>query len=141
MGSLYNRHLDFPKPINKTYFFLSVVFSYGVFCLDPQTMFYDKAYDFKFLYNDFSVKGNMSFVVASIYMYIFLFITFRAATSFITDKLLKSIFYTLMIDSIVSIINVIIFGDYNPIESIVVRNCFVVLAMLYAYYILPHDEQ
>ncbi len=120
---------------------ISVSIVYAIFCLDPQNMFGDKSYDFKFLYNDFSENGNMAWFISSIYMNVFLFITFRAATSLIADKIVKSVFYALMVDSIVSIVNISVFGYYNPIESIVIRNSFVILAMLYAYFILPHGKQ
>lgn len=82
----------------------------------------------------------MAWFVGAIYQYVFAFITYRAACSYINHKLIKSVFYALMVDALISLLNVIIFGCYNSVETILIRNVFVVLAMLYAYLVLPHES-
>jgi hypothetical protein len=141
MTRLYNRHLDFPKKIKKGWFVASVTFLYAVFCVDPNILMGDIVFDFSLFNNDFREEGYFAWFVASVYNYVFSFITFRCATAYVSDKLIKSIFYALTIDAVISLFNTIIFGCYNPIESAVVRNVFVILAMFYAYFILAdHDN-
>jgi hypothetical protein len=137
---LYNRHLDFPKNINKGWFVSVVAILYMIFCIDPNLLMVEITFNFKLFNNDFNEEGYFAWFVASIYNYVFAFVTFRCATAYVNDKLVKSIFYALTIDALISLLNTIIFGCYNPIESAVIRNVFVILAMFYAYFILPHDS-
>jgi hypothetical protein len=137
---LFVKFLDFPKKVRKTFFVVSVTLMYAFFCLDPDTLFNDKTYDFKLFNNDFSEVGYMAWFLSTMYLHTFLFITFRCATVLIQDRLIKSIFYALLMDSVFSILNTIFWGYYNPVESIIARNVFVIIALLYAYFIL-HESR
>lgn len=137
---LYSKMLDFPKKVHPELFTLSVTILYGIFCIDPTSLFDNKSYDYHLFYNDFNESGYLAWFIASLYQNTFALIAYRAACSYIAHRLIKSIFYALMFDALINIINVIIFGCYNPIEAIIIRNVFVILAVLYAYFVLPHDK-
>ena len=137
---LYHKHLDYPKRIRKGWFISTLLLLYGLFCLDLTDILLDHKLDYDLFLNDFRGEGYLAWFVGGMLIYLFQFITFRCATIMIKDRLIKSIFYALTIDAAISMVNVLLFGLYNPIVSILIRNGFVVLAMLYAYFILPNEN-
>ena len=137
---LYSKYLDFPKKLRQGYFIVTIVFLYMVFSMDLSTLLANYTVDFRLFNNDFTQECHLSWFVNIVLWFIFDFVCFRAATAMIKNKLIKSIFYALSIDAIFSIANIVIFGDFNPVASILVRNIFVILALIYSYFILPHTN-
>ncbi len=133
---LYNKHLDFPKKLNPTRFLIWVTLFYVIFCVDPNQLFADKSFEAKLFFNDFNESGYLAWFINTLYLYGFLFIAFRGACVMIQHRLIKSIFYALYIDSVISFVNTLIFGYYNPVTSIIIRNVSIIIAMLYSYFIL-----
>lgn len=148
---LYNKYLDFPKKIHQGRFVAALILLYALFTLNPNKylqettiqaiVIWDYTINPILFFNDFTIEGSVAYFVTSMYYYFYLLVITYAATVHITHRLFKSMFYAATIDSIISIINVIIFGSLDLTESAIIRNVFVILALLYAYFILAdHDN-
>lgn len=137
---LYLKYCDFPKRLNVRAFAAFVAVMYALFCFDPDFFVGGMSFKFNLFNNNFNEPNYLSWFISSIYLHSFLIGAYRASCVLIKDRLVKSVFYALMIDSIISLLNTIIWGYYNPTASIIIRNIFVTIAVLYAYFILPHER-
>lgn len=135
--------VKFPTSIKPKYLLLQVVVMYALFCFDSSNYFGNKVYNYTLFCNDFSQKGEFAWFVSAIETAMFLFIISYAACVYSADRLAKSIFFAISIDSVFTILNTIMFGYYEHISAIVVRNLFIILALLFAYFILftPNDTR
>jgi hypothetical protein len=130
--------IDFPKGLDKNVFFVEMIIFYFLFSFQPEN-YLPESVCFKFFANDFKEVGLLVWFFQALVMQGFILLITRTGTILIQDRLIKSIFYALFIDSIFSIINTIFFGYYVSEISLVVRNVAVILAMIYAYFILYHE--
>jgi len=127
--------IDFPKGLDKNVFFVEMVIFYFLFSFQPEN-YLPESICLKLFGNDFNEPGLLVWFFQALVMQGFILLITRTGTILIQDRLIKSIFYALFIDSIFSIINTIFFGYYVSEISLVVRNVAVILAMIYAYFIL-----
>lgn len=127
--------IDFPKGLDKNLFFVEMILFYFLFSFQPENYFPEQI-DFCLFNNDFSEPGLLVWFIQALVLQGFILLITRTGTILIQDRLIKSIFYSLFIDSIFSILNTIFFGYYVSEVSLIVRNVAVILAMIYAYFIL-----
>jgi len=127
--------IDFPKGLDKNVFFVEMVIFYFLFSFQPENHL-PESICLKLFGNDFNEPGLLVWFFQALVMQGFILLITRTGTILIQDRLIKSIFYALFIDSIFSILNTIFFGYYVSEVSLVVRNVAVILAMIYAYFIL-----
>jgi hypothetical protein len=132
--------IDFPKGLDKNIFFVEMVVFYFLFSFQPENYLPDEV-DFYFFNNDFREPGLLVWFFQALVMQGFILLITRTGTILIQDRLIKSIFYSLFIDSIFSILNTIFFGYYVSEVSLIVRNVAVILAMIYAYFVLYNETQ
>lgn len=131
--------IDFPKGFDKNVFFVLMVVFYAAFAMEHES-YLPVTLDAKLFNNDFNEPGMLCWFVSSLIMQFFILLITRTGTILINDRLVKSIFYALFIDSNFEILNTIFFGYYVSEVSLVVRNVAVILAMIYAYFILYNAE-
>ena len=134
--------VKFPTYLNTNILLVQVLIMYCAFCFGFANRFEDTVYNFVLFKNDFSTKGTLAWVLSSLEVSIFCLIITRAACVYAPNRLAKSIFFALMIDSFFSILNTIIFGFNENVYAIIARNGFVILALIYSYFILfPYDPK
>ena len=127
--------IDFPKGLDKNVFFVLMIIFYIAFAVEHES-YLPTTINFKLFNNDFTEPGMFCWFVSSLIMQFFILLITRTGTILIQDRLIKSIFYALFIDSNFEILNTIFFGYYVSEFSLIVRNLAVILAMIYAYFIL-----
>ena len=127
--------IDFPKIFTKNVFFAQMVSLFILFSVNPESIL-PATIDLHCFSNDFNNDGELVWFYQSLCMQFFILLVTRTGTILINDRLVKSIFYALFIDSIVSILNTIIFGYSLNEFSLIIRNVTVIISMSYAYFIL-----
>lgn len=132
--------VKFPTSINTNWLLAQVIIMYCLFCFGFANKYEHSVYDYVLFKNDFKIAGTLAWVLASLEVSVFTFIITRAACVYATNRVVKSMFFALMIDSVFSILNTIIFGFYENTYSILARNGFVVIAILYSYLILFNND-
>jgi hypothetical protein len=116
--------IQFPSHYNRSLFVLAMVLIYVFFCI-PKTWFDETVWWYLQTYNDYLLIGSMAFV----------------GCVEIQNKLIKSVFFAIIWDSIFSIINFSIFADeYNAMSSLF-RNGSMVVSFFYAYLVLFGDRK
>lgn len=128
--------VKFPTSINTNWLLVQVLIMYCLFCFGFANKYEYSVYDYVLFQNDFRIVGTLAWVLTSLETSIFIFIISRAACVYANNRLAKSIFFALMIDSVFSIFNTIIFGFNENFYSIFIRNGFIILALIYSYLIL-----
>lgn len=131
--------IDFPKGFDKNVFFVLMIVFYAAFAMEHES-YLPITFDAKLFNNNFNEPGMLCWFVSSLIMQGFILLLTRTGTILIQDRLVKSIFYALFIDSNFEILNTIFFGYYVSEVSLVVRNVAVILAMIYAYFILYNAD-
>lgn len=125
--------MKFPEPIKDRSFLVLIILCYMVF---PFTTEFNHTWKFCLFKNDLSDEFVTNWLANQLIAEIFIFLLTWQACGITSNRLLKSIFYAIMLDSIYTSTLAILFG-YNPsVYLAIVRYSFVILAMLYAYYIL-----
>lgn len=125
--------MKFPEPIKDKSFLVLIILCYMVF---PSTPEFNHTWKFCLFKNDLSDEFVTNWLANQIIAEIFIFLLSWQACGLTQNRLLKSIFYAIMLDSIYTSVLAILFG-YDPSVCLgIVRYSFVILAMLYAYYIL-----
>ena len=127
--------IDFPKNFNKNVFFTQMVSLFILFSVNPESIL-PSTIDLHCFNNDFNNEGELVWFWEALCLQSFILLITRAGTILIEDRLVKSLFYALFIDSIFSIFNTLIFGYSLNEYSLIIRNLTIILAMSYAYYIL-----
>lgn len=124
---------QFPKSFSKTIFIFILSFIYGViYCAPPN----ENTHNFILFANDFNVKGRLWWFIQTMADYILIGTISYAACVESKDRLLKSIFFAILIDSMLSGINLIMFSDiYNDLSTSL-RNGGMSSSFLFAYVIL-----
>ena len=125
--------MKFPEPIEDRIFLVLAILCYLVF---PFTTEFEGTTDFQLFKNDLNDKIVTNWLSNQLIAEIFIFLLTWQACGITQNRLLKSIFYAIMLDSVYTSVLAILFG-YDPSVCLgVVRYSFIILAMLYAYYIL-----
>ena len=124
--------MDFPKAIGDKYFLWLVIIFYSLFSIDPEM----PEIDFQLFKNDLGQFDVSSWLFSQLIAEIFIFLVTWQACAIISNRLLKSIFYAIMIDSAITAIFALLFGYYTSVSIQLLRNSFTCLAMFYAYFIL-----
>lgn len=132
--------VKFPTSINTNWLLVQVVIMYCLFCFGFANKYENSVHDYVLFKNDFRQPGTLAWVLSSLEVSIFTFIITRAACVYADNRLAKSIFFALMIDSVTSVFNTLIFGFYENVYSIIIRNGFVILALIYSYLILFNND-
>lgn len=126
---------SFPKTYSRNKFIAILLVMFFFFCFEADK----KAYNFELFYNDFRIKGMLSWFLISLNLYAFIGLISFVACVEIKNQLIKAIFFSLIWDSIFNIVNLIIFGhSFHPIITCT-RNMSTVLALLYAYFVLFNE--
>ena len=124
--------MDFPKPIKDKYFLGLIIVFYTLFSVDPEL----PALDFRLFANDLGEFDVSSWLFSQLIAEMFIFLLSWQACANTSNRLIKSIFYAIMIDSAITAIFAILFGYYTSLSILLIRNLFTSLAMFYAYFIL-----
>jgi hypothetical protein len=132
--------IDFPKGFDKNVFFVLMILFYIGFSVEHET-YLPESVDFILFNNDFNEIGYLAWTTTALMMQLFILLLARTGTILIKERLVKSLFYAIFIDSNFEIINTIVFGYYVSEVSLIVRNVAVILAMIYAYFILYNETQ
>jgi hypothetical protein len=127
--------IDFPKNFNENTFFILVICFYCLFSIHFENYLPDSL-DLNLCKNDFNESGMVVWFFETLLGQFFILLLTRTGTILIKDRLVKSLFYAMFIDSMFSILNTLIFGYYVSDFSLLIRNISVILAMIYAYFIL-----
>lgn len=127
--------IDFPKHLDKNVLFIEMVAMFVLFSINFELLL-PESINFKLFTNNFNDYGHLTWFVQCLITQSFILLITRTGTVLIHDRLVKSIFYALFIDSIFSIFNTLIFGYSLNEYSLIIRNATIILAMCYAYYIL-----
>lgn len=129
--------MKFPEPIEDKKFLVLAILCYLVF---PFTTEFNGTINFQLFKNDLGDETVTNWLFSQLISEIFIFLLTWQACGISQNRLLKSIFYAIMLDSVYTSGLAILFG-YNPSVCLgVVRYSFIILAMLYAYYIL-HEKK
>ena len=128
--------MDFPKAINDKYFLWSIVICYTLFSIDPEI----PAINLKIFNNDLSEFDVSSWLFSQLIAEIFILLLSWQACANTSNRLIKSIFYAIMIDSVITALFALLFGYYTSLCIQLLRNSFTCSAMFYAYYIL-HEKK
>lgn len=129
--------MNFPNSIkDKTYLTL-IVLCYISFSFNPE---FDFTFDFNLFKNDLNDVLVVNWLFSQLIAEIFIFLLSWQACGITSNRLLKSIFYAIMIDSGVTAIFALLFGYYTSVGILLLRNLFTCLAMFYAYFIL-HEKK
>lgn len=131
--------IDFPKNFNKNVFFTQMVSLFILFSVNPESIL-PTTIDLHCFNNDFNNEGELIWFWEALCLQFFILLITRTGTILIEDRLVKSLFYALFIDSIVSILNTVIFGYSLNEFSLIIRNVTVIASMSYAYFILYDGE-
>ena len=125
--------MNFPNSIkDKTYLTL-IILCYISFSFNPE---FDFTFDFNLFKNDLNDVLVVNWLFSQLIAEIFIFLLSWQACGITSNRLLKSIFYAVMLDSMITALLAILFGYQSSIYLSLIRNSFTCLAMLYAYYIL-----
>ena len=129
--------MNFPEPIKDRSFLVLIILCYMLF---PFTTEFNHTWEFCLFKNDLSDEIVTNWLANQLIAEIFIFLLSWQACGITSNRLLKSIFYAIMLDSIYTSTLAILFG-YNPsVYLAIVRYSFVILAILYAYYILQRKK-
>lgn len=124
--------MDFPKPIKDKYFLGLIIVFYTLFSVDPEL----PTLNFRLFNNDLCEFDVSSWLFSQLIAEMFIFLLSWQACANTSNRLIKSIFYAIMIDSAITAIFAILFGYYTSLSILLIRNSFTCLAMFYAYFIL-----
>lgn len=127
--------IDFPKNFDKNVFFTQLVSLFILFSVNLDNVL-PVSINFKLFGNNFIDDGHLTWFAQTILYQTFILLITRTGTILIEDRLVKSLFYAIFIDSIFSILNTIIFGYSLNEYRLLIRNLTIILAMSYAYFIL-----
>ena len=128
--------MDFPKAIEDKLFLGLMMMCYALFSIDPEI----PAFNFSVFNNDLRQFDVSSWLFSQLIAEIFIFLLSWQACANTSNRLMKSIFYAIMIDSTITAILAILFGYYPSVAIQLLRNSFTCLAMFYAYFIL-HERK
>jgi hypothetical protein len=129
--------MRFPKPINESLFFGLMIACYACFCIDPE---FSITFNYSLFKNDLNDVVVVNWLLSQLIAEIFIFLLSWQACANIQNRLIKSIFYAIMLDSLFTASFAILFGYSPSVGILLLRNSFTCLAMYYAYYIL-HKEK
>ena len=125
--------MNFPNIIKDKYFLLLVVACYGLFSFNPE---FDFTMKFSLFKNDLNDVLVANWLFSQLIAEMFIFLLSWQACGITQNRLLKSIYYAIMIDSVITALFAVLFGYQSSICLRLIRNSFTCLAMFYAYFIL-----
>jgi hypothetical protein len=125
--------MNFPKPINEKLFFGLIIACYACFCIDPE---FSITFNFSLFKNDLNDVVVVNWLLSQLIAEIFIFLLSWQACANTSNRLIKSIFYAIMLDSLFTALFAVLFGYSPSVGILLLRNSFTCLAMYYAYYIL-----
>lgn len=128
--------MDFPKPIKDTTFLIQITILYSLFSIDPEF----PQIDIRLFNNNLGDFDVCSWLFSQLIAEMFIFLLTWQACANTSNRLLKSIFYAIMIDSAITAIFALFFGYYTSVGIQLLRNSFTCLAMFYAYFILQGEK-
>lgn len=128
--------MDFPQAIKDKYFLGLIIVFYTLFSVDPEL----PTLNFRLFANDLGEFDVSSWLFSQLIAEMFIFLLSWQACANTSNRLIKSIFYAIMIDSAITAIFAILFGYYTSLSILLIRNLFTSLAMFYAYYILHREK-
>lgn len=128
--------MDFPKPIEDKRFLGLIVVFYTLFSVDPEM----PTLNLCIFNNDLGEFDVSSWLFSQLISEMFILLLSWQSCGITSNRLLKSIFYAIMIDSGVTALFALLFGYYTSVGILLLRNLFTCLAMFYAYFIL-HEKK
>lgn len=133
--------VKFPQYLNKANFVLGLILCYMVSCFDMADLLGETTINFSLFLNDFRELGTLAWLVSAIQISVFIGIISFGACVLSKERLYKSIFFAIHIDSYFSVIHSVVFSYHENVYSLIVRNGFTALALLFAYFILFNDDK
>lgn len=125
--------MNFPNSINDKTFLLLVVACYASFSFNPEFNF---TIEYNLFKNDLRDVLVVNWLFSQLIAEIFLFLLSWQACANTSNRIVKSIFYAIMLDSAITALFAVLFGYQSSICLSLIRNSFTCLAMFYAYFIL-----
>lgn len=124
--------VSFPTSSNPKVFLIIIAALYAAFCIDPDL----NPINVQIFYNDLSQPDVFSWLFSQVLSGLFIFYIAKEGCARVENRLVKSILFAIMIDSLCTIFFALLFSYTFSVAVMVLRNSFSVGGMFYAYYIL-----
>lgn len=106
---------------------------YVFFCVVP---FIDISFNLQLFNNDFSDSEYTNWFLQTITLFLFIALLAHSGCAFATDRLVKSVFFAVDITAWFGVVDLVFFGMADNFISLIIRNGGVIVAILFAYFIL-----
>jgi len=131
--------VKFPTLINDKLFLLGMIALYALFMLDMSNYYSTFRLDLVLFANDLNEEGVLPWLINQASWSLFQIVISYHACVDAQTKLRKSIYFAIYIDGILTLCNAIFFGYSEHVAAPIIRNLFVIISFLTAYFYSPKN--